>query len=127
MDGGDGSDEGEEEAGDGEEDFDAEEGDGVLARFLPNVSGLESGRGEEGDGLEMVDLGAKRVSGEGEGEDEGGERDGGKGEDAEEEPFVSEENLEGIEDDLQRGNTVPEGIAESGLPHLLLTLFLSLF
>lgn len=68
----------------------------------------------------MVDFRAQRIGGEGEREDEQRERNRGEDEDGRENQFVSEENLEGVEDDLERGETEGKKIAHFGNLRLFL-------
>lgn len=64
------------------------------------MSGLEACGGLAGEELEVVDAGLEWVGGEGEGEEEGGEREGCKGKNGKENLFVSQENFEGFEENL---------------------------
>lgn len=59
------------------------------------------GRGEDGDGFQMVDLKFQRAGGEGEGEEEEGEREGCEGKNGKENAFVSQENRCGTEQGVE--------------------------
>ena len=110
MNGSDGGDEGDNIARDREKGFDAEEGSRVLTRFLQNVASLEAGGGETANVFKLIDFGAKIIGGDGERENKVRERNGGEDKDGTENQLVSEENLKGMVEDRDRGNTAHHNI-----------------